>query len=72
MNTVRAIYENGIFRPLDPVDLPEASEVVLTPELVVPLPLVDRAAMAKVYEVLSQRFDSGEHEVAERHNEHQS
>ena len=31
MNTVRAIYENGVFRPTHPVDLPEASEVVFEP-----------------------------------------
>lgn len=27
MQTLHAIYENGIFRPIEPVDLPEACEV---------------------------------------------
>jgi predicted DNA-binding antitoxin AbrB/MazE fold protein len=28
--TIHAIYENGVFRPLDPVDLPEGTRVRLT------------------------------------------
>lgn len=31
MNTVRAVFENGVFRPKHPVDLPEATEVVFEP-----------------------------------------
>jgi len=27
MKTIKAIYENGVFRPMEPVDLPEHSEV---------------------------------------------
>jgi predicted DNA-binding antitoxin AbrB/MazE fold protein len=34
MKAVRAIYEHGVFRPREPVDLPEASEVFLTPEII--------------------------------------
>lgn len=29
---IEAIYENGIFRPLSPVDLPEGTRVRLAPE----------------------------------------
>jgi predicted DNA-binding antitoxin AbrB/MazE fold protein len=29
--TIEAIYENGIFRPLDPVDLPEGTRVRIAP-----------------------------------------
>lgn len=29
--SISAIYENGIFRPLTPVDLPEQTPVVVTP-----------------------------------------
>ncbi len=32
MKTVQAIYQNGVFRPSDPVDLPENSQVQLTIE----------------------------------------
>lgn len=36
MNTIHAIYENGIFKPTEPVALPEACEVEL--RIVSPLP----------------------------------
>lgn len=29
--TVHAIYENGVFRPVDPVDLPERTPVAFEP-----------------------------------------
>jgi len=31
MSTIRAVYENGIFRPMEPVDLPEQSVVEFEP-----------------------------------------
>ncbi len=31
MKTIHAIYANGVFRPLERVDLPEASEVEFEP-----------------------------------------
>jgi len=34
MKTIRAIYEGGVFRPLDPVDLPEGTRVRFEPRLV--------------------------------------
>ena len=69
MSVIRAIYENGVFTPLEPVDLPERSEVKFEPQLV----LISQKpiAMEGVYSVLSKRFTSGESDVAERHNEHQ-
>jgi predicted DNA-binding antitoxin AbrB/MazE fold protein len=69
MKTIHAIYENGVFRPLEGVDLPEASEVEFEPRP------VDRrwesAAQDDVYSVLGRRFRSGENDVAARHDEHQ-
>lgn len=69
MKAVHAIYENGVFRPTEPVELPDASYVVFEPKLVdaerVP-PSVD-----DVYALLSRRFDSGQHDTAARHDEHQ-
>ena len=32
MSTIRAIYEGGVFRPIEPVDLPEHSEVEIVPK----------------------------------------
>ena len=31
MKVIRAVFENGIFRPTEPVDLPEGSEVTVEP-----------------------------------------
>jgi len=81
MSTITAIYENGVFRPTVPVDLPEGTAVLIEP---VPPPSADvsidvRAlvppgtdeGLIRIYEILARRFDSGHHDTAERHNEHQ-
>ena len=36
MRTIHAIYSNGVFQPLEHVDLPEASEVEFEPRAVRP------------------------------------
>lgn len=69
MNTVHAVFENGVFRPTEKVDLPERCEVAFEPRLV--RPPAEAAALERVYAVLSERYDSGEKDVAARHNEHQ-
>ena len=64
--TVRAIYENGVFRPMGPVDLPEKAEV----EIVLP----DNAKkdhLTAIYRIMGEVYASGEPDVPERHNEHQ-
>lgn len=33
MKTIHAIYANGVFRPMERVDLPEASEVEFEPRI---------------------------------------
>jgi predicted DNA-binding antitoxin AbrB/MazE fold protein len=72
--TVPAIYENGVFRPLGPVDLPDKTPVDLQLR-VSSEPGPDRAPMpeglAKVYAILGERYDSGHTDTAARHNEHQ-
>lgn len=69
MKTVHAIYENGVFRPTEPVELPEASHVVFEPKLV--QPEQPAPSLDDVYALLSRRFNSGQHDVAARHDEHQ-
>jgi predicted DNA-binding antitoxin AbrB/MazE fold protein len=64
MKAIHAIYERGVFRPLEAVDLPETTEVVFEPRPVLP-------PRAKVSAALAHRFDSGENDVAARHEEHQ-
>jgi len=66
MTTIHATYENGVFRPRKPVDLPEHCVVEFEPRIVTPTTDASEA----IYEVLSRRFASGEADVAERHNEH--
>ena len=69
MNNVHAIYENGVFRPVGHVELPDPCEVEFEPRLV--QPGTESEAMDDIYAVLAERYHSGEHDVAARHNEHQ-
>ncbi|HEX4125731.1 MAG TPA: antitoxin family protein [Tepidisphaeraceae bacterium] len=55
--TVKAIYQNGVFRPVKPVDLPEMAEV----EVVLPADAAEDAEFARnekdrqeIMEVLSR------------------
>jgi len=69
MNTVHAIYEDGVFRPSEKVELPEHCKVEFEPRVVEgPKWPVPSEAM---YAILNERYSSGEHDVAARHNEHQ-
>jgi predicted DNA-binding antitoxin AbrB/MazE fold protein len=70
MRTIHAVFENGVFRPSEPAGLPEGSEVEFEPRIVGP-PSDNGDSLARVYEILRRRFDSGDGNVAERHNEHQ-
>ena len=70
MNTIHAIYENGVFRPVGHVELPERCEVEFEPRLVTSN-VQDKAALREVFAVLAERYESGESDVAARHNEHQ-
>lgn len=69
MNTIEAVYENGVFRPLGPVELPEHARVAFEPRQ------LDQQQASTgqdaVNEVLSRRYRSGHHDTAERHNVHQ-
>lgn len=69
MSTIHAIYEDGVFRPREPVELPEGSEVEFEPRVVRPDDS-ENNALARVYEILSKRYASGEDDVAARHDEH--
>jgi predicted DNA-binding antitoxin AbrB/MazE fold protein len=68
MPVIHAVYENGVFRPKEPVDLPESSEVEV--ELRIVTPSGERQLDA-IYALLGARFESGENDVAARHDEHQ-
>lgn len=67
--TIHAVYENGVFRPTVKVDLPDACEVEVEIRQVngeAKVPTLD-----DVYAILGRRHASGEHDLAQRHNEHQ-
>lgn len=70
MKTVHAVYERGIFRPLEAVELPERCEVEFEPRPVQPAAAKDDG-LSSIYAILSERYESGEKDVAARHNEHQ-
>lgn len=65
--TIRAIYENGVFRPTEPVNLPERAEV----EVLLPHRPSDDEKLDSIYRIIGESYESGETDVAERHNEHQ-
>jgi predicted DNA-binding antitoxin AbrB/MazE fold protein len=73
--TIHAIYENGVFRPVEPVDLPDCTPVEFEPRVLAePPPVCQRPmseGLAKVYEILGRRYSSGHTDTAARHNEHQ-
>jgi predicted DNA-binding antitoxin AbrB/MazE fold protein len=68
MEPIEAIYQGGVFRPIEPVVLPENSRAQVIPQSESGELKQDLDA---IYAVMAQRFNSGEHDVAARHNEHQ-
>jgi predicted DNA-binding antitoxin AbrB/MazE fold protein len=70
MKTIHAVYESGVFRPLEAVELAERTEVEFEPRLV-GQPEDDDGHLDAIYAILGKRYQSGEHDVAARHNEHQ-
>jgi predicted DNA-binding antitoxin AbrB/MazE fold protein len=70
--TIRAIHENGVFRPLEAVDLPESTVVEFEPRIMRgPDGEAMSPSLAKVYAILGERYDSGHADTAARHDEHQ-
>jgi predicted DNA-binding antitoxin AbrB/MazE fold protein len=73
--TVRAVYENGVFRPREAVSLPEHTEVELEIARSKKAGAGKGAveAMDRVYAALGVTFEdpSSPGNLAERHNEHQ-
>lgn len=63
MSTVTTIYENGIFRPLEKVNLPESSHISISIPDAPATPV--SPALAAIYDAMSFHFDSGHHDTAE-------
>ena len=73
VKTIHAVYENGVFRPTEPIELPEGTEVEICTSSRNGAGLVPREPdqLDAVYEILGRRHRSGRPDTAERHNEHQ-
>ena len=67
--TVHAVFENGVFRPTEKVDLPDPCEVEVEVHQV--SEPARKPTLDDVYAILGKRHSSGEHDLAERHDEHQ-
>jgi predicted DNA-binding antitoxin AbrB/MazE fold protein len=67
MKTVQAVFEDGVFRPIGEVALPEKTTVEFEPRVLETRPA---KAMLEAFEILSHSFDSGQVDLAARHNEH--
>jgi predicted DNA-binding antitoxin AbrB/MazE fold protein len=70
MKTIPAVYEKGVFRPLESGELPERSEVEFEPRPIAAQE-VGNGRLDEIYAILGERYHSGEHDVPARHNEHQ-
>ena len=68
-NLIRAVFENGVFRPIEPVDLPEHSLVEFEPKPIEGLK--SEQGLDPIFEVLSRRSNGGQRDRAARHEEHQ-
>lgn len=66
-----AVYEDGVFKPVGAVSLPEKTKVVVSVSTQPPQPVEQAPVDAKAFEILARRYNSGQSDVAARHNEHQ-
>lgn len=66
MKTITAIYENGVFRPTAPADLPEGSEVRVEPK---PTKAPEGLSphQKRIRELLRQPLDTNDPGFSERH-----
>jgi predicted DNA-binding antitoxin AbrB/MazE fold protein len=72
METIHAIFENGVFRPVVPVQLPERCAVHLKiVDVAGTDPMEQDDELDAIYEILDRRYSSGFTDTAARHNEHQ-
>lgn len=67
--TIEAVYENGVFRPLTPVQWPEGTPVTVHTQQ--PTEAEREDLDDQIHEMLSRRYRSGYTDTAARHNEHQ-
>ena len=66
---IPAVFENGVFRPIEKVDFPDPCNVEIDVREIKTVPKAP--SLDDVYVILGRRHSSGERDLAERHNEHQ-
>lgn len=71
MGIIEAIFEDGVFRPVVPIVLPDKSRVQLQIVNGAPGEPSDNRGMDEIYEILDRRYSTGITDLAARHNEHQ-
>ncbi|MBI3406974.1 MAG: antitoxin family protein [Planctomycetes bacterium] len=69
MQVIHATYENGVFRPSQPVNLPERSEVEIIIQKV--SDNGSKPSLKELYRILSESVDTGDPSLASRHDEYQ-
>ena len=67
MKKIHAVFEHGVFRPLETVDLADRTEVEFEPKIV-GTSKHKPGSMKGIIEVMSHRYDTGEPDIAARHN----
>jgi predicted DNA-binding antitoxin AbrB/MazE fold protein len=67
MKAIHAVFENGVFRPTEPVDLPEGIKVEFEPRLIPEA--TPKSHRERVHALLSRTIETGETDMAERHDE---
>lgn len=69
--TIRAIFENGVFRPIEPVRIPEHCPVLLHAEVDEKSIEQDRVDNGAIWGILASPVDAGDPRLSERHDGHQ-
>lgn len=67
--TIQAIYENGVFKPVGPVEMPEGQAVEVRVLGLPTEPNRSSEGMDAIYDLLSKSYETGITNLAERHNE---
>ncbi|MEO8271729.1 MAG: antitoxin family protein [Aureliella sp.] len=67
--TNRAIVKNGQLEPIHPISLPEGTEVIFTAADKSVQNESEEAAQLRIFASLARTYETGQTDLAERHNE---
>jgi predicted DNA-binding antitoxin AbrB/MazE fold protein len=70
MKIIHAVYEKGVFRPTEPVDLPDGCEVTVEPKSAAE-PVDLSPHQRRIRDLLRQPIDTDDPGLSGRHDEHQ-